>query len=242
MNRPIATPVPLSRRPTPLRGTMSCPCSRPCHESDLNSVLMQHGDVFRFERGDRLWGQGDPADSVVAVCTGAVKSVREWPNEKSMIMEVIFRGGVTGAEAAVTGLRRPSTCIALSAGRAVRVGIGRLRELMGADAEIARMLMNVAVKSQNGLATRLDETQLGTVEQRLARVLLRIGDEVGIRDSRGVFVPVAFSRGDLADLIGCRVETTIRIMTRWQREEVVDTQREGLVLRNREALEAAAAT
>ena len=58
---------------------MSCPCSRPCQGAPDNTPLMRHGDVFRFERGDRLWGQGDAADSVIAICTGAVKTVREWP-------------------------------------------------------------------------------------------------------------------------------------------------------------------
>jgi CRP-like cAMP-binding protein len=52
---------------------------------------------------------------------------------------------------------------------------------------------------------------------------------------------VKLSRGDLADLVGCRVETTIRVMTRWQREGVVETQREGLVIRDEGNLKETAA-
>jgi len=198
---------------------------------------MRHGDVFRFERGDRLWGQGDPAESVIAICTGAVKTVREWPNDKGMIVDLVFRGGVAGIEAALSHARRPTSCLALSSGRAVRVSIGQLRQLVAEDLEVSHALLKAAVRAQLGFADRIDEIQLGPVEQRLARVLLRLGDEVGLRDSRGIFVPVALSRGDLADLVGCRVETTIRIMTKWQRGEVVDTQREGIVLKDRAALE-----
>jgi CRP/FNR family transcriptional regulator len=87
---------------------------------------------------------------------------------------------------------------------------------------------------------RLDDIGHGQVENRLARVLLRIGDEVGLKDARGTFVPLRLSRGDLADMVGCRVETTIRVMTRWQREGVVETQREGLVIRDRVLLAEAA--
>ncbi len=197
---------------------------------------MQHGESFRFERGDRLWGQDDPADSVVAVCTGALKTVREWPGDKSMIMDITFRGGITGAEAAVPDMRRTSTCIALTSGRAMRIGIGTLRRIAREDPNALRALLGALARAQSGFAARLDETQPGPVEERLARVLLRIGDEVGLRDSRGTFIPVALSRGDLADLVGCRVETTIRIMTRWQRQGVVETQREGLVLVDSDAL------
>jgi CRP/FNR family transcriptional regulator len=63
---------------------------------------------------------------------------------------------------------------------------------------------------------------------------------VGLKDARGTFVPLRLSRGDLADMVGCRVETTIRVMTRWQREGVVETQREGLVIRDRVLLAEAA--
>jgi len=201
---------------------------------------MKYGESFRFERGDRLWGQDDPADSVVAVCTGALKTVREWRGDKSMILDLVFRGGLAGAEASVTGMRRFSTCVALTSGRAMRLGIGTLRRVAQEDPKALKALLGSLARSQQSFAHRLDETQLGPVEERLARVLLRIGDDVGLRDSRGTFVPVALSRGDLADLVGCRVETTIRIMTRWQRQGVVETQREGLVLMDREVLEKAA--
>jgi CRP-like cAMP-binding protein len=71
-------------------------------------------------------------------------------------------------------------------------------------------------------------------------VLLRIGEQVGLQDARGTFVPVKLSRGDLADMVGCRVETTIRVMTRWQRQGVLETQREGIVLKDVDQLEEAA--
>ncbi len=219
---------------------MSCPCSRPCQGAPDNSPLMRHGEVFRFERGDRLWTQGEVAESVVAICTGAVKTVREWSTDKGLILDLVFRGGIVGTEAALSHARRPNSCMALSSGRAVRVTIGKLRLLVAEDLEVSNALLKAAARAQLGFADRIDETQLGPVEQRLARVLLRLADEVGLRDSRGTFVPVALSRGDLADLVGCRVETTIRIMTKWQRGEVVDTQREGIILKDRDALEAAA--
>jgi CRP-like cAMP-binding protein len=107
--------------------------------------------------------------------------------------------------------------------------------------EAARKLLELAVHRQKAFSRRLDEMHHGQVENRLAKVLLRIGEEVGLKDSRGTFVPVKLSRGDLADLVGCRVETTIRVMTRWQREGVVETQREGLVIRDEGNLKETAA-
>lgn len=236
MNRPLATGAASQSGCS----TASCPCARPCQSASDTSPLMQYGETIRFERGQRLWGQGDPADSVLAICTGAVKTVREWRDNKSMILNVRFRGGMVGAEAAIAGMRRASTCVALTNGRAVRIGVGTLRRVMKDDPSAVQTLLRSLALASEDFAHRLDETQLGPVEERLARVLIRVANEVGLLDSRGVFVPLALSRGDLAELIGCRVETVIRIMTRWQREEVLETRREGFVIRQRSVLEQAA--
>ena len=56
----------------------------------------------------------------------------------------------------------------------------------------------------------------------------------------GVFVPLALSRQDLADLAGTTMETSIRIMSRWGKEGVVATETNGFLVSSREELESLA--
>ena len=48
------------------------------------------------------------------------------------------------------------------------------------------------------------------------------------------------SRQELADLTGTTIETCIRIMSRWQKDEIVRTEKDGFVVVSRDALEEAA--
>lgn len=214
----------------------SCSCSRPRSKAPSDSKIMRHGEEFRFKRGDRLWRQGEPARFLVTLCTGVVKVTREWPDGREAVLDLAFRGDMIGELAAQEGAIQTGTCTALSSGRAIRVPAERLRRLLHADPMLSHTLLDVALRRQASFSRRLDEMAHGPVENRLARVLTRIGDQVGLKDARGTFVPVRLSRGDLADMVGCRVETTIRVMTRWQREGVVETQREGLVIKDPEVL------
>ncbi len=218
----------------------SCPCSRPCSEAPSNSKIMQHGEEFRFKRGDRIWRQGDSANFLVTLCTGVMKVTREWPDGREAVLDLAFRGDMIGELAAQEGAIQTGTCTALSSGRAIRVPADSLRRLLKTDPALSHTLLDVALRRQASFSRRLDEMAHGPVENRLARVLTRIGDQVGLKDARGTFVPVKLSRGDLADMVGCRVETTIRVMTRWQREGVVETQREGLIIKDPEVLAEAA--
>lgn len=51
-------------------------------------------------------------------------------------------------------------------------------------------------------------------------------------------VPIALTRQHLADMVGARVETVIRIMSRWQKEGLVGSDEHGLWVRDRATLEA----
>ena len=61
------------------------------------------------------------------------------------------------------------------------------------------------------------------------------------RDERGgVFLPVPLTRQELADIAGTTTETSIRIMSRWAKQPLVLSEKDGFVVVNRGALEALA--
>jgi len=82
----------------------------------------------------------------------------------------------------------------------------------------------------------------GRVDARLARFLLKLADDIGQRRPDGVFIPLALSRQEIADMIGTTIETSIRIMSRWGKEDVVRTEKEGFLIVDRAALASAALT
>jgi CRP/FNR family transcriptional regulator len=91
------------------------------------------------------------------------------------------------------------------------------------------------------LTNRLAELSGTRIEPRFARLFLKLSQEMG-RDGRGgTFIPLALSRQELADMTGTTVETAIRIMSRWGKQEVVATERDGFVILDRKTLEATAA-
>jgi CRP/FNR family transcriptional regulator len=92
------------------------------------------------------------------------------------------------------------------------------------------------------LTNRLAELSGSRVEARFARLFLKLGDNVGRPVNGGIGIPMALSRQELADLTGTTIETAIRIMSRWGKDEIVRTDKDGFVLLDRAALEEIAAT
>jgi CRP/FNR family transcriptional regulator len=74
------------------------------------------------------------------------------------------------------------------------------------------------------------------VEARLAATLLRLADREGVRSKSGIELPFHLTRQSLADMSGTTVETAIRVMSRWLRDELVEDRGGRLIVRDREAL------
>jgi CRP/FNR family transcriptional regulator len=78
----------------------------------------------------------------------------------------------------------------------------------------------------------------GSVEVRAARMFLTLAERMGVPKDGATFIPLALSRQELADLLGTTLETTIRLMSRWQKENTVLTEREGFTIPDADALRA----
>jgi CRP-like cAMP-binding protein len=91
------------------------------------------------------------------------------------------------------------------------------------------------------LTNRLAQLSGTRVEPRFARLFLKLADQMGREERGGLFIPLALSRQELADMTGTTIETGIRIMSRWGKEEVVRTEKDGFVILDRRTLEATAA-
>jgi CRP-like cAMP-binding protein len=78
------------------------------------------------------------------------------------------------------------------------------------------------------------------VEARLAAALLRLAKREGTRSGKGVTLPFQLTRQSLADMTGTTVETAIRILSRWVRDDMLEDTGGRLVLTDWDALSALA--
>ncbi|HEX9690119.1 MAG TPA: Crp/Fnr family transcriptional regulator, partial [Thermoanaerobaculia bacterium] len=103
--------------------------------------------------------------------------------------------------------------------------------------EITRRLLAGLTLRLMALNRRMAD-MTGSVEYRIARLLSTLAERVGQKSEHGVFIPIALSRQDIADLVGTTIETAIRVMSRWQKEGVIETEKKGFRILDPAALAA----
>jgi CRP-like cAMP-binding protein len=193
--------------------------------------------VQEFARGETIFEQDSPSDAFYAISSGRVKIFKMMPNGKDVILEVFGPGDPLGAVAAYMDRPFPASAAALEDTVCVIIPRPAFFRLIESQPSLVRgLLLGLTVRLVE-LTNRLAELTGGRIEPRFARLFLKLATEMGRPERGGTFIPLPLSRQELADLTGTTIETCIRIMSRWNKDHVVQTDKDGFVVLDRVELD-----
>jgi CRP/FNR family transcriptional regulator len=194
--------------------------------------------VHAYARGDVLFSEGEIPDRFCVVAEGRVKVYKMTHAGKDVILEVFGAGDPLGAVAVYEGHPYPASAAAIQDTTCVEIPRGAFFALLERHPSLVRGLLAGLTMRLVELTNRVADLTGGRVEPRVARLFLKMAHDQGRADRGGIFIPVALSRQELADLTGTTIETCIRIMSRWNKDGIVHTEKDGFVVLNKGELEA----
>jgi CRP/FNR family transcriptional regulator, nitrogen oxide reductase regulator len=195
----------------------------------------------RYERGDLIFAEGDPSDLFLTIVEGRVKIFKATPAGKEIILEIFGAGDPLGAVAVYESAPLPASAVALEPTECLAIARQDFFQLLERHPALVRGLLSSLTIRLAELTRRLVELTGTRVETRFARLFLKLADQIGKPErAGGTYVAMPLARQELADLTGTTIETAIRIMSRWQKDNVVLTDKDGFLIVDRTSLEATA--
>ena len=178
-------------------------------QDDVNLI----GIAKSFRRDCEIYGEGDRADLVYKVVSGAVRSFRLLADGRRQIISFFLPGDVFGVE---FGGERRAGAEALSDAMVI---VAR-RSAIASDTDQRARLWRRAVlelqRSQDHVLT------LGrrSATERVASFLTALADRLGADEA----FELPMSRQDMADYLGLTIETVSRTLTQLQADGLVQLQ------------------
>lgn len=209
--------------------------------ADDRATVARAASIRTYGKGETIFEQDDPAEAFYTIASGRVKIFKMLPTGKDMILEVFGAGDPLGAIAVYDGRPFPASAVALEETVCVMIPRYVFFSLLEEHPSLVRGLMLGMTVRMVELTNRLAELSGSRIEPRFARLFLKLAAEMGRRDRGGTFVPLVLSRQELADMTGTTIETAIRIMSRWGKQDIVRTEKDGFVIMDRAKLDAASA-
>ena len=188
------------------------------------------------ERGDIIWLRGSDTDFFGLVGTGFVKMVMSSATGQEMTAELMGPGQVFGLLGTVQGTGCPLSARAVTHLWYLKVPKREFIPIYQKADVLKDALMRRTTNRLQQAYVMMSRMSSGKVSERIAAVLFILAESYGKQVPAGLEVSVPLTRQDIADLAGTTVESTIRVMSKWQKQGIIATEHRIVTVTNEDAL------
>jgi CRP-like cAMP-binding protein len=203
----------------------------PLFASLTDDQIATAAEWFRAETFDQdamIFLEGDPADRLWVVSAGQVKIVKHTSDGQENLLEVITPGEMFGGAGLLLAMH-PATAVAMTSLTALSIEREPYLRLIRQYPDIALRIIHLLGERLQA-AMKMRALAVERVDVRLANILLKLCDKVGEMTDDGTRINLPLSRQDLADMAGTTIETAIRVMSRFRKENLAHTEPGGYIV------------
>jgi CRP/FNR family transcriptional regulator len=197
-------------------------------------------DLFserQYQKDDYIFLEGEAPEALYFVKTGKVKVLRHSTDGKDVVLRVCGPGGMLGTVGTFDGGGYPGTAQVIEDCAVLVVARNDCLTLVNRYPVFALWVIADLGSRLRSSAEQIRSLAVERVEQRIARVLLKLAETAGTTTPEGRVIEMPLTRQDVADMTGTTVETAIRVMSKFRRAGLIRTRRGKVVLVDEGALE-----
>jgi CRP/FNR family transcriptional regulator len=192
--------------------------------------------TFQYDAHQTVFYEGHACLGLYLLCAGRVKLTRSSTRGQRQIVRILDAGEVIEKHGFQEDAVHQVTCETLEPSQVCLVEREPYLELVRHDADLAVKLIRFLSGELGRQVESLDSLAFKNARQRVAGVLLDLGQRFGRPGSEGVQVDIKLKREELAEMAGVTVETVIRLLSALRDEGLIRTQGKAITLVDQEAL------
>ena len=205
-------------------------------EEDALAAIARHLRRRRFRRGETIFHQGDPGDSLHIVSSGAVKIVLPSLEGEEAIIATLRSGDFFGELALLDGAPRSATAIALEATETSTLPRQAFLNMLDQDKALRESLLAGLAREIRRVTTHVEELHFLDLAGRLASRLARLARDAE-PEATEVRLDWPYTQSDLASMIGGTRQSVNKLLSDLADRELVIIEKDTLIIPDVEALE-----
>ena len=199
-------------------------------ENDLDpkyfGKLSALGQETSFEVGQYVFHQGETAAYVFILTDGSLKTTRSDEKGFDTLLKIHQIGSLVGLSTLRPRATRDANCIAVQKAKVRRFGRSEFFDLMRLDGELGILLVQILLKRQQLLHSRVSDVTGLSVEQRLARVLVQMHLELEAAEGTSKQLSLRISHEELAALVFSRRQYITAILGKFAKSGLIEIKRQ----------------
>jgi len=191
--------------------------------------------IIEYRRGQVVYDQDQPSDSLLLVIDGKVKVCRLTDDNRQVVVD-IYQPDEFFGESAFLGLpNRTELAVAIESTKVMAWTTAEIEEIATRRPRLAIALLQLLVQRSMDFGSRIESFSVDNIARRLARALIRFSERLGHQAEDGSVQMIPFTHELLSQYVGTSREIVTHYMNQFRRQGYLGYSRKGILL-HRDAL------
>jgi CRP-like cAMP-binding protein len=183
-----------------------------------------------YDKETYLFHQGDLATRFCVLVEGKVKLTQLTEDGQQIILRYVSPGEAFAVIAVLSKIPYPVTAMTVNPVSLLTWDDQTMLSLMEKYPKLAINSLSILAKHIQEFQDRFREMATERVERRIARALLRLASQTGVKVEIGILIDLTLTRQDLAEMTGTTLYTVSRTLSQWEKDGLVHSQREQVTI------------
>ena len=203
-------------------------------EEDLSNISNKK-TVMSFKKGDILFEEGAHLNGVFCLRNGKCKVTKLSPNGKDQIIRFIKKGELIGERSVLSGSTAHLTVTALEDMEACFIPKDDIEKSFRNNTDFSLDITRAICSDLDNANISIANLAQKNVKERLADTLLLFDRTFGVDDDG--FLNIKLSREEIANAIGTATESSIRLLSQFKKDNLIELKGKKIKLLNKVKLQ-----
>ncbi len=205
--------------------------------ADLEKAEIKMGRRLNFYRkGEAVFSEGNKPSGVFCLKRGKVKIQVSGVNSRNQIVRFVGVGELLGARAMIRNEYYTSSAIAIEDSAICYIPKNEFLNARKSSKLLDGFMLQSLVKNLHLAEEEVVSLSQNSIRIKLARTIIMLSRVYGLKED-GMTLQVELTREELANLVGAAIETTIRMLSSFKKEKMIDLSGRSVKILNLDSLE-----
>lgn len=173
-----------------------------------------------YKKGEYIFKEGTMPHGVFCVNKGKIKLSKQGIDGKEQIIRLIKAGDPLGYRSLLSGDRYSASAIAIEDSGVCFIPKELFLGILNKDSSLTMEMLKLLSDDLRKAEIQITHLAQKPVRERVAESLLFIKETYGF-ESDGKTINASFSREDIANIVGTATETTIRLLSEFNKDNII---------------------
>jgi CRP/FNR family cyclic AMP-dependent transcriptional regulator len=185
-----------------------------------------------YAKGRLIYGPENPSTNIYLVIAGTVGIWQVAEDGTDVLLDVVLTDELFGESAFLGRPCRSEEAWAMDRVQVMTWAVSDMEDLLMKRPRLAVALVQILVQRNSDLTRRIESFATDSVEQRLARSLLRLSERLGTPEEDGSVRMMPFTHSLLSQYVGTSRELVTQHMNQFRKQGYVSYSRCGIRLKS----------